>query len=76
VTRKDVVKADGAAAKSAKGKLTGQRPFQYGDGTLVDGENLTEVQTFQRYQAEKQAAPTSKVALLDYYRQRMQAVGG
>lgn len=47
--------------------------LQYGDGNMVDGQNLIEVQTFQRYKAEKKAVPESKAALLDYYRQRAQA---
>ncbi len=42
--------------------------LQYGDGTMVDGQNLTEVQTFQRYKAEKKVVPGSKAVLLDYYR--------
>jgi hypothetical protein len=41
---------------------------------MVDGQNLTEVQTFQRYMAEKKAAPESKAVLLDYYRQQVQTV--
>jgi hypothetical protein len=32
--------------------------------------NLTEVQTFRQYVAEKKIAPASKAALLNYYRQR------
>jgi hypothetical protein len=40
---------------------------------MVDGQNLTEVQTFQQYAAEKKAVPKSKAVLLDYYRQRVQA---
>ena len=47
--------------------------LKYGDGSMVDGQNLTEVQTFQRYKAEKKAAPESKAVLLDYYRQQAQA---
>lgn len=49
------------------------RLLQYGDGKMVDGKNLTEVQTFRQYTAEKKAAPESKAVLLDYYRQRVQA---
>jgi hypothetical protein len=52
------------------------RPLQYGDGKMVDGTNLTEVQTFQQYTAEKKAVPKSKAVLLDYYRQRVQAPAG
>ncbi|MCC6606232.1 MAG: hypothetical protein IT327_23700 [Anaerolineae bacterium] len=74
VTRKDVVKANGAvAAKPINGYPAAQQPLQYGNGTLVDGKNITEVQTFRRYKAEKQAAPASKADLLDYYRERIQA---
>lgn len=77
VTRKDVVKANGAAAaKPANGNPTAPQPLQYGNGTLVDGKNITEVQTFQRYKAEKQAVPASKADLLDYYRERIQAPAG
>ena len=47
--------------------------LKYGDGSMVNGQNLTEVQTFQRYKAEKKAAPESKAVLLDYYRQQAQA---
>ncbi|HRQ42628.1 MAG TPA: hypothetical protein PLD25_32345 [Chloroflexota bacterium] len=46
-----------------------EQPLKYGDGHMVDGGNLTEVQTFQRYIVEKKAAPESKKVLLDYYRQ-------
>ncbi|MCA9872127.1 MAG: hypothetical protein KC441_00670 [Anaerolineales bacterium] len=46
--------------------------LKYGDGSMVDGQNLTEVQTFQRYVAEKKAAPESKAVLLDYYQQQVQ----
>jgi hypothetical protein len=77
ITRKDVVKASGAAAaKPANGNPAAQQPLQYGNGALVDGKNITEVQTFQRYKAEKRAAPASKADLLDYYRERSQAPAG
>ena len=46
-----------------------------GQDPLVAEKNLTEVQTRQ-YLAEKQSAPASKTALLDFYRQRTQAVAG
>jgi hypothetical protein len=52
------------------------RLLKYGDGKMVDGKNLTEVQTFQQYKAEKKAAPESKAVLLDYYRQRVQTPAG
>jgi hypothetical protein len=42
--------------------------LKYGDGVAVNGGNLTEVQTFQRYIAEKDTVPESKVVLLNYYR--------
>lgn len=76
VTRKDVVKPNGAAAKPANGNLAAQQPLQYGNGTVVDGKNITEVQTFQRYKVEKQTAPASKSDLLDYYRQQTHASAG
>lgn len=48
----------------------GQRPsLVYGDGQLVKVENVTEVQTFARFVAEKKGPPASRAALLDYYRQ-------
>lgn len=80
MTRKDFVpKANGAAVKQAKGQptkpdtaITDTQLLQYGDGHMVDGQNLTEVQTFQRYVTEKNTAPESKAVLLDYYRQRAQ----
>ncbi|HRQ42218.1 MAG TPA: hypothetical protein PLD25_30225 [Chloroflexota bacterium] len=49
-----------------------EQPLKYGDGHMVDGQNLTEVQTFQRYKAEKKTTPESKAVLLDYYRHRTQ----
>lgn len=76
VMRKDVVKTNGAAAKPANGNPAAKQPLQYGNGALVDGKNITEVQTFQRYKAEKQTAPASKVDLQYYYRERMQAPAG
>lgn len=72
LTRKDAVKPNGVA----NGKSEDKRPLQYGNETLVDGKNLTEVQTYRQYLAEKQSAPASKTALLDFYRQRMQVVAG
>ena len=76
VTRKDVVKANGVAAKPANGKSGNKRPLQYGCGEMVDGKNLTEVQTFQRYVVERKTAPESKTVLLDYYRQEIQVLVG
>lgn len=73
VTRKDIVKANGAAANSTNGKSGDNRPMQYGSGEMVDRKNLTEVQTFQRYVVEKKTAPESKTVLLDYYRHRIQS---
>lgn len=74
ITRKDVVKANGATtAKPAIWKPAAQQSLQYGNSILVDGKNITEVQTFQRDKAEKQAAPVSVAELLDYYRERSQA---
>ena len=74
VTRKDVVKPNGVVANSTNEKSgdKDKRPMQYGSGEMVDGKNLTEVQTFQRYVVEKKTAPESKTVLLDYYRQRVQ----
>jgi hypothetical protein len=51
-------------------------PLQYGDGHLVDMQNLTEVQTFQQYVAERNAKPKSKAALLDFYQKGVQITVG
>ena len=50
-----------------------KQPLQYGDGRMVNMQNLTEVQTFQRYVAEMKASPESKAVLLDYYRKGVEA---
>ena len=76
VTRKSSGQANGKAASPTNGSSTVNQPLQYGNGTLVDGKNLTEVQTYRQYLAEKQSAPASKTALLDFYRQRVQVVAG
>jgi hypothetical protein len=60
--------------RPAKPNTAAIQLLKYGDGSMVDGQNLTEVQTFQRYMAEKKAAPESKAVLLDYYRQQVQTV--
>jgi len=66
-------------ARPAATRAAGQ-PLEYGDGSLADGQNFTEVQTFQQSKTEKKAAPASKTILLAYYRQQEQApvaaVGG
>ena len=41
----------------------------YGDGQPVKAENVTEVQTFERFVVERKSPPASRAALLDYYRQ-------
>ncbi|MCC6602175.1 MAG: hypothetical protein IT327_03135 [Anaerolineae bacterium] len=64
VTRKSSGQANGKVASPPNGNSTVKQPPQYGNGTLVDGKNLTEVQTYQQYLAEKQSAPASKTALL------------
>lgn len=46
--------------------------LKYGNGLTLDSANLTEVQTFRQYVAEKKTVPQSKAVLLDYYRQRVQ----
>ena len=76
VTRKSNGQANGKAASPTNGSTAVKQPLQYGNGTLVDGKNLTEVQTYRQYLAEKQSAPASKPALLDFYRQRIQPVAG
>lgn len=50
--------------------------LKYSNGLAVDGANLTEVQTFRQYVAERKTVPASKAALLDYYRQRALAPTG
>jgi hypothetical protein len=78
--------ANGRAAKPAP-PASGQPPnsdaaasdgplLKYSNGLAVDGANLTEVQTFRQYVAEKKTVPASKAALLNYYRQRVQAPAG
>ncbi|GJM41390.1 MAG: hypothetical protein DHS20C20_16720 [Ardenticatenaceae bacterium] len=76
VTRKSNGQANGKTASPTNGSTAAKQPLQYGNGTLVDGKNLTEVQTYRQYLAEKQSAPASKTALLDFYRQRTQVVAG
>lgn len=57
-----------------KGTATDAGPvLVYGDGRSVDAQNRTEVATFRRYVAERQAAPGSKADLLAYFQQRVQA---
>jgi hypothetical protein len=51
-------------------------PLQYGDGNLVDMQNLTEVQTFKQYVAERKFEPKSKAALLDFYQKGVQVAVG
>lgn len=46
------------------------RSLRYGDGLPVDENNSTEIQTFRRFLAEKQAPPASRAALQAYYRRR------
>ena len=76
VTRKSNHQANGKAASPTNDSTAVKPPLQYGNGTLVDGKNLMEVQTYRQYLAEKQSAPASKTALLDFYRQGMQMVAG
>lgn len=72
VTRKGSGQANVKAVSPTNGSTAVKQALQYGNGALVDGKNLAEVQAYQRYLAEKQAAPTSKAVLLAYFRQRMQ----
>lgn len=82
ITRKDPFpKTNGIAVKPAAPADTqsvkseaavSPQQLKYGDGRLVDMQNLTEVQTFQRYVAEKEVKPKSKAVLLTYYQQRIQ----
>ncbi len=44
----------------------------YGNGSRVDANNLTEMETFVQYVAEKKATPESKSVLLAFYQQRAQ----
>lgn len=45
--------------------------LQYGDGTLVDAENVIETTTFRQFVADRNEVPASKAALVDFYRQRV-----
>ncbi|MEZ4590962.1 MAG: hypothetical protein R3D55_07440 [Chloroflexota bacterium] len=47
VTRKSNGQANGKAASPTNGSTAVKQPLQYGNGTLVDGKNLTEVQTYR-----------------------------
>ncbi|MCB8980638.1 MAG: hypothetical protein H6657_24780 [Ardenticatenaceae bacterium] len=76
LTSKSNGQAIGKAASPTNGSTAVKQPQQYGNGTVVDEKNMTEVQTYQQYLAEKQSAPASKTALLDFYRQRAQMVAG
>jgi hypothetical protein len=69
VTRKDPPPARTRPAKPAPTRAAGQ-PLKYGDGSLVDGQNFTEGQAFQRSKTEKKAALAAKTILLAYYRQQ------
>ena len=75
VTR-EVTKPDTAVLAQAlygPDEATGsnKQPLRYGSGAVVDGSNAVEVQTFQRYVAEKKTVPESKAVLLAYYRERI-----
>ena len=74
VTRKSNDQANGKAVSLTNGSTAAKQPLQYGNGALIDGKNLTEVQTYRQYLAEKQSVPASNPALLDFYRQRAQVV--
>ncbi len=50
--------------------------LQYGNGHLVDMQNLTEVQTFRQYVAKRKAEPKSKETLLDFYQKGVQIAAG
>lgn len=65
-------KPDSVATSVTRSTGLDAQSLKYGDGSAIDANNLTEVQTFRRYMAEKKAAPKSKAVLLDYYRQRVQ----
>jgi len=58
------------ATPPPEGGQAGQWPsLVYGDGQPVKVENVTEVQTYERFVAERKTPPASRAALLDYYRQ-------
>jgi hypothetical protein len=66
---------NGQAAANGAGRMAAPPPpppptLVYGDGSQVDAANVTEVQTFELYQAEKRVVPASKGALLAFYQQR------
>jgi hypothetical protein len=56
-------------ALDGPGVTTTSPQLAYGDGNHVDLANVAEVQTFQRYVADKKTAPQSRPALQTYYRQ-------
>lgn len=69
---------NGPAAANGAGRMTAPPPpppptLVYGDGSQVDAANVTEVQTFELYQAEKRSVPASKGALLAFYQERAAA---
>jgi hypothetical protein len=66
VTRKSNGQTNGKSASPTIGSTAVKQQLQYGNGTLVDGKKLTELQTYRQYLTEKQSAPTSKTALLDF----------
>lgn len=70
ITRKNGIKPKDDLSRPANGKLEDKQPMKYGNGALVDGENVTEVQTFERYLLAKNTVPESKIVLLDFYRQQ------
>jgi hypothetical protein len=60
-------------ATPVEGKTAANRAdeLRYGDGTLVDAQNLTETITFQQFVSNRNEVPASKTALVAYYRQRV-----
>lgn len=71
VAKKTAVSASAQPTANGNGRVNTQPvvDLMYGDGTVVDQSNWTEVETFQSYLVAKQAAPAAKAALLAYYRE-------
>ena len=65
---------NGKQAEPPPAEQTETAVLHYGDQTSVDMSNQTEVQTYQRYIADKQTTPASKAVLLSYFQQQSQAI--
>ncbi|MCP4422826.1 MAG: hypothetical protein GY805_39960 [Chloroflexi bacterium] len=55
------------------GRKTHPQLLQYGDGTSLSAENMTECNTYVRYRQAKGEIPPSKIALQQFYQQSVAA---